>query len=183
MDKGDISRKELIEYNRILKKGILDVMFRLSETFYIHCTPNPGLIIGKRGLLEKEKEEGIILAFGPYSTRTLSWDDYFIFCEMQFQGTWEAITIPFEAMFRIFDKNGQVLMHWTTYTSYGKDEDEGEEGTKIESIESREKKEASSITDSSKEKEESKDTHTVIEVDFAARKKQKSKKTDDDKED
>ena len=109
----DTELKEQLEYNRKLKKAVLDAMFREVDSFYIHCMPNPLLVIGERGLIDKEKSEGIILAFGPYSTRTLDWDDRFIFCDMQFS-RWENVTIPFECIYRIQDSTGQVVMQWKT---------------------------------------------------------------------
>lgn len=118
---ADNSQTELIEFNRKFKKAVLDVMFSVCDTFYIHCLPNPLLLIGKRGLLEKEKKEGIILVFGPYSAKHLSWDDNFIFCDMQFQG-WEHVRIPYECIGRIFDKSGQVIMQWATFVSPDSDQ-------------------------------------------------------------
>jgi hypothetical protein len=108
-----MSGQELVEYNRKFKRAILDVLFRLCDTFYMHCMPNPLLHIGKRGLVDKEKTDGIILVFGPYSTRHLSWDDNFIHCEMQF-GRWEKVSLPYECVARMFDKSGQVIMQWAT---------------------------------------------------------------------
>ena len=116
MDQGVTSDEEQLRYNRRLKKAILDVMFRDVETFYVHCMPNALLEIGSRGLVEKESKEGIILVFGPYSTRHLSWDDNLIYCDMQF-GRWEQVAIPYECIARIFDKSGQVIMQWAVLTA------------------------------------------------------------------
>lgn len=111
MDEGITGDEEQLRYNRRLKKAILDVMFRDVETFYVHCMPSSLLEIGRRGLVDKETKEGIILVFGPYSTRHLSWDDNLIYCDMQF-GRWEQVAIPYECIARIFDKTGQVIMQW-----------------------------------------------------------------------
>ncbi len=96
---------------RKFKKGILDVLFIHCETFYIHCMPHEQLVLGKRGLLKKEQTEGLILVFGPYSTRKLTWDDDSLECEMQFS-RWEYVRIPFDCIVRMFDKSGQVIMQW-----------------------------------------------------------------------
>lgn len=96
---------------RKFKKAILDVLFNHCETFYIHCMPHERLVLGKRGLLKKEQTEGLILVFGPYSTRKLTWDDDFLECEMQFS-RWEYVRIPFDCVVRMFDKSGQVIMQW-----------------------------------------------------------------------
>ena len=96
---------------RKFKKGILDVLFIHCETFYIHCMPHEHLVLGKRGLLKKEQTEGLILVFGPYSTRKLTWDDDSLECEMQFS-RWEYVRIPFDCIVRMFDKSGQVIMQW-----------------------------------------------------------------------
>ena len=116
MDEGITGDEELLRYNRRLKKAMLDVMFRDVETFYVHCMPNSMLEIGRRGLIEKESKDGIILVFGPYSTRHLSWDDNLIYCDMQF-GRWEQVTIPYECIARMFDKTGQVIMQWAVLTA------------------------------------------------------------------
>ena len=96
---------------RKFKKSILDVLFNHCETFYIHCMPHEKLLLGKRGLLKKEQTEGLILVFGPYSTRGLTWDDDYLECEMQFS-RWEFVRIPFDSIVRMFDKSGQVIMQW-----------------------------------------------------------------------
>ncbi|MBI41125.1 MAG: hypothetical protein CMF59_16125 [Leptospiraceae bacterium] len=96
---------------RKFKKAILDVLFIHCETFYIHCMPHEQLVLGKRGLLKKEQTEGLILVFGPYSTRKLTWDDDSLECEMQFS-RWEYVRIPFDSIVRMFDKSGQVIMQW-----------------------------------------------------------------------
>lgn len=147
---------ELQALNARFKKSILDVLFSVCDTFYIHCMPHSSLVIGKRGLLDREKEEGIILVFGPYSTRGLSWDDEHIYCEMQFN-SWERLTIPYGCIARMFDKTGQVLMHWSTFDR----QDAPLPGPASGS--------AGTRSDRDKEKEK------VIEVDFS--KKKKDKKT------
>lgn len=116
MDNGETPPEEMVLANRRFKKAVLDVMFSMTDTFYIHCTPNPLLDIGRRGLVDREKNDGIILVFGPYSTRNLTWDDNFIICEMQFS-RWENVRIPFECISRIFDKAGHVAMQWATMVS------------------------------------------------------------------
>lgn len=113
MDNDERSIDEMVAYNRKFKKAILDVMFTICDTLYMHCMPNPLLKIGKRGLLEREEKEGIVLVFGPHSTRDLSWDDNFIYCSIQFNG-WEQVSIPFECIARMYDKNGHVIMQWVT---------------------------------------------------------------------
>lgn len=116
MEGGNQNEEELLNHNRKLKKAVLDVMFQHCDTFYIHCMPDPELQIGTRGLVEREGEEGIVLVFGPYRTRHLSWDDQFLFCELQFS-RWEQVRIPYECVGRVFDKGGQVIMQWATMTA------------------------------------------------------------------
>ncbi|MDH5656147.1 MAG: ClpXP protease specificity-enhancing factor SspB [Spirochaetia bacterium] len=160
MDTSDISPEELVLLNRKLKKSILDVLFSNCDTFYIHCMPNPLLQVGKRGLIDKEKTEGIILVFGPYSTRHLDWDDRSIQCEMQF-GKWEYVNIPFECIARMFDKSGQVIMQWATMVSPEPLENHRSEPQEMQSkTESRKK--------TVKKKKEK--NGAVIEVDFSKKK-------------
>ena len=168
MDSGDNNNndQELLEYNRKLKKAVLDVLFTQCDTFYVHCMPNARLYIGRRGLVDKEKTEGIILVFGPYSTRQLDWDETGIQCEMQF-GRWERVIIPFECIGRTFDKSGQVLMQWATI------EAPDAEG-KLESlpIKDRPAKSGAPGADADAPKKEEPGESRVIEVDFTNKKKQ-----------
>ncbi len=162
MESGENNDQELLEYNRKLKKAVLDVLFTQCDTFYIHCMPNARLQIGKRGLVEKEKTEGIILVFGPYSTRQLSWDESSIHCEMQF-GRWERVVIPFECIGRTFDKAGQVLMQWATIEAPA-----GEAQTEPVPL----KKEVTLSEEETPRKRKKDDEESrVIEVDFTNKKK------------
>ncbi len=161
MDEGTTGEGEVLLYNRRLKKAILDVMFRDVETFYVHCMPNPLLEVGSRGLIEKEGKEGIILVFGPYSTRHLSWDDGLIYCDMQF-GRWEQVVIPYECIARIFDKTGQVIMQWAVMTA------SESEQQPVAVVPPPESAQESKAADGQTEAEESK---RVIKVDFTKKKK------------
>ncbi len=166
MDKGDTEDPQALEKNRKLKRAVLDAMFTHCDTFYIHCMPHPDLAIGKRGLVDREQEEGIVLVFGPYSARQLSWDERFLHCELQFS-RWERISIPYECIARLFDKAGQVIMQWST--------------PKREAVESRRaekpRKAEEPAADSSADGEvaaRKDDAPRVIEVDFRKRKKEET---------
>jgi hypothetical protein len=104
---------EDLKYNKAIKKSFFEVLLEQVETFYLHCVNHSKLSIGTRGLLEKEQKEGIILVFGPYSYRKLDWDEDGIYCEMNF-GKWENIYIPYECIFRVFDKAGHFMMQFLT---------------------------------------------------------------------
>lgn len=165
MDTGDQSPEEQIAYNRKFKKSVMDVFFTVCDTFYVHCMPNPILRLGTRGLVDKEKEEGIILVFGPYSTRHLTWDENSVHCEMQF-GKWEKVTIPFECIGRMFDKSGQVIMQWATLVSQEPEVD-------AKTIQKEEKKKISQNESKTGDSENAKDSgdSRVIQVDFTKRNK------------
>ena len=107
----DTTTRGHLKLNRSLKKGILEVLFAQCQTVYVHCVPHPALEIGKRGLTQKEEEEGILLVFGPHSMRNLELNEKYIRCALQFK-TWEAVQIPIESISRIFDKGSQVSMDW-----------------------------------------------------------------------
>lgn len=111
MDRSPPPDNSAIERLRQFKRATLDAMFTHCDTFYIHCQPHPELQIGRRGLVDQEKEEGIVLVFGPYSVRQLSMNDRFLLCELQFS-RWESVAIPYECIVRMFDKAGQVIMQW-----------------------------------------------------------------------
>jgi stringent starvation protein B len=106
---------EMIEYSKMLKRSILDTLFTKTTSFFIHCSPHSDLLLGQRGLINNEKTDGIVLIFGPYSTRNLQWDENAVFCEMQFGSQWQHVYIPYHCISRMYDKDGQFLMHWTAY--------------------------------------------------------------------
>jgi hypothetical protein len=167
MDKGDTEDPQALEKNRKLKRAVLDAMFTHCDTFYIHCMPHPDLVIGKRGLADREQEEGIVLVFGPYSARQLSWDERFLHCELQFS-RWERIAIPYECIARLFDKAGQVIMQWSTPKRETVEARRTEKTRKPEAA-----GEASAETDAPQRKEKD-DAPRVIEVDFRKRKKEET---------
>lgn len=118
--------KEEIEYNKKIKKAIFEVLLEEANTFYIHCINHPKLIIGDRGLLEKEKEEGIVLVLGPYSYRNLHLDEKGISCEMNF-AKWEYVYIPYECIFRFFDKAGHCLFQFLVIQNSEEESEKKEE--------------------------------------------------------
>lgn len=156
--------QKMVQYNCRLKKQFLDIMFRESEAFFIHCAPHPGLKIGRRGLLDKEKTEGIVLVFGEYSSRNLSWDDNFLYCELQFQKQWEFISIPYESILKIFDKEAQFLIQCAVYESKESSEGVKSTGTKSEK-EAADKEKRATATEETDSK--------IIEVDFSKKKPKK----------
>ncbi len=176
MDSGNENQEELLAYNRKMKKAVMDVLFRETETFYVHCLPNPALSIGKRGLVEKEKTDGIILVFGPYSTRHLSWDHRLIYCEMQFS-KWEQVTIPYECVARMFDKTGQVDMRWATMVDPEGIEVPGRPALTVTSGEARDTSDKTTPEERTEPGKDAADRETpeadkdgrVIEVDFRKR--------------
>ncbi len=145
--------EEDLNYNKILKKSLFEVILEKTDTFYVHCMNHRRLSIGSRGLLENEKKEGIILVFGPYSYRNLDWDENAIYCEMNF-GKWESIVIPFECIFRIFDKAGHFIMQFLNM--------------ELDSYEKKLQKESLN-SDSLKTKENSDDN--IIKIDFSKKKR------------
>lgn len=100
---------EDLEYNRRVKRAIFESLFEVCETFYVQAMPHSELYMGERGLVGKEKEEGVVMVFGPYSARRLNWNESGIDCDMYF-GRWQEVHIPWEAISRIFDKEGQFFV-------------------------------------------------------------------------
>jgi stringent starvation protein B len=73
------------------------------DKYFMHISPHAGLVIGKRGLVEEEKERGIVLVFGSQSYKSFHMDNQFISVQMKFSGRWEEVFIPFEAVTAIFN--------------------------------------------------------------------------------
>jgi stringent starvation protein B len=69
----------------------------------MHVAPLPEVVIGERGFVEKEKEEGIILVFGKESYKDFEWDDDKVYVSMRFSGKWENLEIPIIAIQAIFN--------------------------------------------------------------------------------
>lgn len=89
---------------REFKRDLFNLYWERFGIFYIHVMPHPKLEIGKRGLLNAEKESGIVLVFGDKAVKVLESKADFLFAELQFGNTWEPTTIPWDAVFRIYDK-------------------------------------------------------------------------------
>jgi hypothetical protein len=106
---------EELAYNRRVKKLVVEALFEACETFYLQCVSHPDLNLGGRGLTEREEQEGIVLVFGPYSTRRLRWDDLGIDCDMHFT-RWESVHIPWECVKSAVDKAGHLLIQWLPMT-------------------------------------------------------------------
>lgn len=155
---------EDLKYNRSVKKAFFEVLLEHTETFYIHCLNHTKLFIGTRGLLDREKKDGIILVFGPYSYRKLDWNEEGIFCEMNF-GKWESVYIPYECIFRVFDKAGHFMMQFVTMELLEEKKEEKEEKVNQEEL-------SFDIPDKEKKRKDS--DNNVIKIDFS--KKQKKKK-------
>ncbi len=96
-----IDEKELL---REFKAHTFDSFWERFGTFFVHILPHPNLEIGKRGLLPEEKESGIVLVFGPKAVRDISSQPDYLYAELQFGYAWEKLIIPWDAVFRMYDK-------------------------------------------------------------------------------
>ena len=65
--------------------------------------------MGKRGLVGNEKESGVVLAFGSTAVRDISSQTDYLYAELQFGFTWEKLIIPWDAVFRIYDKSQNAI--------------------------------------------------------------------------
>ena len=85
------------------KINIIDTVFKHYDKFYLKILPSAKLIIGRRGLIGDEVQNGIILIFGPYSYKDFKWDSTIIDVKMKFSGKWENIVIPLSSISAVFD--------------------------------------------------------------------------------
>lgn len=90
---------------REFKVKLFEMYWEKFGTFYMHLVPHPNLVIGSRGLLKEEKETGIVLVFGPQAVKEVNTDKEFLFAELQFGFKWEKLVIPWDSIFRIYDKS------------------------------------------------------------------------------
>ncbi|TGN19609.1 ClpXP protease specificity-enhancing factor SspB [Leptospira idonii] len=89
---------------REFKRDLFNLYWEKFGVFYIHVMPHPKLEIGKRGLINAEKESGIVLVFGDKAVKVLDSQPDYLFAELQFGSAWEPTIIPWDAVFRIYDK-------------------------------------------------------------------------------
>ncbi len=101
---------EEIKNIRSFKNDLFKLYWERFGTFYMHVLPHPQLKIGKRGLVGDEKESGIVLVFGPKAVREVQALELELFAELQFGYNWESVTIPWDSVFRIYDKAQSSLV-------------------------------------------------------------------------
>ncbi len=99
----DLTETE-IRMLRDFKIQLFDTYWEKFPTFYLHVLPHPNLEMGKRGLVGNEKESGVVLAFGSTAVRDISSQLDYLYAELQFGFSWEKLIIPWDAVFRIYDK-------------------------------------------------------------------------------
>ncbi|UZN09233.1 ClpXP protease specificity-enhancing factor SspB [Leptospira santarosai] len=154
--------KEEILTLREFKRSLFDLYWEKFGTFYLHALPHRQLVIGKRGLVGDEKEVGIILVFGPKGgVRNLDVGEEWIYAELQFGYIWEEIFIPWDCVFRYFDRTQTTLVNMKVFAL---------EQTQ-EIFRGLSSKEKTTPTDK-KEGDAKSDQSNVIQVDFGSKSKQ-----------
>jgi hypothetical protein len=151
---------EEIKNIRAFKVDLFNLYWERFGTFYLHVLPHAKLSIGKRGLVGEEKESGIILVFGPKAVRNVHINDIELYAELQFGYSWESITIPWDAIFRIYDKGQSSLVQLRIHSQV----DEIEEAALKAKSSSPSKK--SSVEKTGKKGKDG----NVIQVDFGGKK-------------
>lgn len=100
---------------REFKSSLFNIYWERFGTFYLHIIPHPNLEIGKRGLVGEENEAGIVLVFGPQAVKELSLEPDYLYAELQFGFTWEKLIVPWDAIFRIYDKTQYAISQLKTF--------------------------------------------------------------------
>ena len=115
-----------------LKKLIINAAMEKFDKIYIHALPHNKLIVGERGLINTEKNNGIVLAIGSSSCSEFKMEDDFIFAKLRFNGVWEDVFIPYEAVdavlndlhkplcifnFPYYEENNENVMRINKYTA------------------------------------------------------------------
>ncbi|MCB1179446.1 MAG: stringent starvation protein B [Leptospiraceae bacterium] len=148
----DLLSKEEVKTLREFKSRLFDLYWEKFGFFYIHVLPHPSLEIGTRGLVGKEKESGVVLAFGASACKEISSQQDYLYAELQFGFKWEKLIIPWDCVFRIFDKPHNSITQLRVVTDHPIFDDTPED-----------KK--------NKEEKAPKSESKVIEVDFTGKKK------------
>ncbi len=115
---------------RSFKMGLFTLYWEKFQTFYVHVMPHPELIIGNRGLVGEERESGIILVFGPRAVKDIRYREKDLFCELQFGYNWEEVFIPWDAIFRIYDKSQMSLVQMRILSTIDIDDSRFQTGSK-----------------------------------------------------
>lgn len=95
---------------RKFKSTLFNLYWEQFGFFYIHVFPHPELKMGNRGLVGKEVEAGVVLAIGPTACKEISAEEDYLYAELQFGLKWEKLFIPWDSVFRIFDKTQNSLV-------------------------------------------------------------------------
>ncbi|PJZ70621.1 stringent starvation protein B [Leptospira perolatii] len=109
------SNLEEVRNLRELKKQLFSLYWERFGTFYLHAMPHPDLKIGNRGLVGEEAESGIVLVIGPRAARDIRLEEEFVYAELQFGYAWEHVYIPWDGIFRFFDKSQQTVSQMKIY--------------------------------------------------------------------
>ncbi len=80
------------------KKLIISQTLEEFERVYIHALPHPKLIVGERGLINSEKNNGIVLAIGSASCSEFTMEEAYMYAKLRFNGVWENVVIPYESV-------------------------------------------------------------------------------------
>lgn len=105
----EILTKEELILLRKFKRNLFDTYWDNAPTFYAHVLPHPNLEIGKRGLVGDEEKSGIVLAFGATACKEISSLEDYLYVELQFGYTWEKLIIPWDSIFRFYDKSQNII--------------------------------------------------------------------------
>lgn len=151
---------EEIKNIREFKTDLFNLYWERFGTFYIHILPHPKLEIGKRGLVGDEKESGIILVFGPKAVRNVHFYELELYAELQFGYNWEEVSIPWDAVFRIYDKGQTSLVQLRILPPIGEESE----------IENAKQKTNSPKKPATKHSKDSDEKGKVIRVDFGGKK-------------
>ena len=100
-----------------LKKLIINAAMEKFDKIYIHALPHNKLIVGERGLINTEKNNGIVLAIGSSSCSELKMEDDFI--------PYEAVDAVLNDLhkplcifnFPYYEENNENVMRINKYTA------------------------------------------------------------------
>ncbi len=108
MEDQELTKEEIILLRKF-KRNLFDTFWDNAPTFYGHVLPHPSLEIGKRGLVGDEEKSGIVLAFGATACKEISSFEDYLYVELQFGYTWEKLILPWDCIFRFYDKSQHII--------------------------------------------------------------------------
>lgn len=90
----------------VLKREVFFSLLDIAQRVFVHVKPSEHVVIGRRGLVESEVDEGIVLVFNP--GMNFIWADDAIEATLVFGGNAEKCYVPASEILAIYSPDAGV---------------------------------------------------------------------------